>query len=266
MKQFNFGKNWLDFSQKALTAESVQQAQEDFTKLFQGIALQDKTFLDIGFGQGLSVLIAQQHGAQVVGCDINPTCQQALVQSSAYFPDIQLTEIPIFEGSILESTLVEKLLAQNHQQGFDIVHSWGVLHHTGDMQRAIEHAAALVKPEGILVIAIYNRHWSSPIWLAIKWLYSHAPNFLQKVLIYLFYPVIWLAKYLVTGQNPSTMTRGMDFFYNVVDWVGGYPYEYASIEEIKSLMVSLDFKTLKIIPAQVPTGCNEFVFIKKDEK
>ncbi|MDY6993578.1 MAG: class I SAM-dependent methyltransferase, partial [Pseudomonadota bacterium] len=183
---FNFGKNWLAFSQKALTTERVQQAQEDFAQLFEGIALQNKTFLDIGFGQGLSLLIAKQHGAQVVGCDINPTCQQALVQSSTHFPDIQLADILIFEGSILESTLVKQLLAQSHQQGFDIVHSWGVLHHTGNMQRAIEHAAALVKPVGILVVAIYNRHWSSSIWLAIKWLYSHAPNFLQKVLIYLF--------------------------------------------------------------------------------
>ena len=77
-----------------------------------------------------------------------------------------------------------------------------------------------------------------------------------------FYPIIWLAKYLVTGENPKKMTRGMDFFYNVVDWVGGYPYEYASIKEIEELMSQFRFRTIKIIPSQVPTGCNEFVFVK----
>lgn len=81
--QFDFGKNWLDFSKNALTAERVAQAQTDFEKLFQGIDLMGKTFLDIGFGQGLSLLIAKQKGAIVIGCDVNPKCQEALQQTAA---------------------------------------------------------------------------------------------------------------------------------------------------------------------------------------
>jgi hypothetical protein len=54
----------------------------------------------------------------------------------------------------------------------------------------------------------------------------------------------------------------MDFFYNVVDWVGGYPYEYASIDETVELMKSKGFDAVKIVSAKVPTGCNEFVFKK----
>ncbi len=54
----------------------------------------------------------------------------------------------------------------------------------------------------------------------------------------------------------------MDFFYDVVDWIGGYPYEYASISEIDDMLTNLGFKCTKMIPAKLPTGCNEFIFKK----
>jgi 2-polyprenyl-6-hydroxyphenyl methylase/3-demethylubiquinone-9 3-methyltransferase len=52
----------------------------------------------------------------------------------------------------------------------------------------------------------------------------------------------------------------MDFGYDVVDWIGGYPYEYASIDEITGFVTRLGFIDERVIPAQVGTGCNEFVF------
>ena len=73
------------------------------------------------------------------------------------------------------------------------------------------------------------------------------------------YPVIWMAKFIVAGY-PKKKSRGMDFYYDVIDWIGGYPYEYASIEEVDEIMSALGFKKVKLIPANVPTGCNEFVF------
>jgi 2-polyprenyl-3-methyl-5-hydroxy-6-metoxy-1,4-benzoquinol methylase len=260
--QFDFGKNWLNFSKKALTTEKVEQAKQDFEKLFHDIELSGKTFADIGFGQGLSLLIAKQKGATVIGCEINPTCEQALEQTLTYFPEFELTDIAWIKGSILNQDTVEQLLQHSESQRFDVVHSWGVLHHTGKMQKAIKNASSLVKENGYLIISIYNKHWTSPIWLVIKWLYNKLPSFLQKATAYLFYPIIWLAKYLVTGENPTKMNRGMDFFYNVVDWVGGYPYEYASKTEIAHLIEPLGFELIHFVPAQVPTGCNEFVFRK----
>ena len=82
-------------------------------------------------------------------------------------------------------------------------------------------------------------------------------------MIIFFYPGIWIAKLLVTGENPKKQSRGMDFWHDVVDWVGGYPYEYASILEIEDLLGGLGFRCIKKVPAQVPTGCNEFVFRKR---
>jgi 2-polyprenyl-3-methyl-5-hydroxy-6-metoxy-1,4-benzoquinol methylase len=178
--QFDFGKNWLDFSKHALTAEKVEQAKQDFEKLFEKIELNGKNLLDIGFGQGLSLLIAKQKGATVVGCEINPTCEDALKQTLAYFPTIKLTDIPLVKGSILNQDTVEELLQHAENQGFDIVHSWGVLHHTGDMQYALQQTASLVKEGGSLIVSIYNKHWTSPIWLVIKWSYCKLPFWLQK--------------------------------------------------------------------------------------
>jgi 2-polyprenyl-6-hydroxyphenyl methylase/3-demethylubiquinone-9 3-methyltransferase len=61
------------------------------------------------------------------------------------------------------------------------------------------------------------------------------------------------------------MDRGMDFLHDVVDWVGGYPYEYASSEEIRNYVCRQGFICVRMQAAQVPTGCNEFVFQRIDK-
>lgn len=262
IKQFDFGENWQEFSANALTPTRVAQAKSDFKKLTEGLDFAGKRFLDIGFGQGLSLMSAASLGANVMGCDINEKCGVALESNRPHFPEIADTKIPLVIGSILDDACVAALKKTAAAEGFDIVHSWGVLHHTGDMKTAIANAASLVRPGGHFIIALYNRHWTSPIWTAIKWSYVHLPAVLQKLMIKAFIPVIYLAKYAVTGESPKKQSRGMDFYYNVIDWVGGYPYEYASIDQTKALFKEMGFDCLKAIPAEVPTGCNEFVFKK----
>lgn len=259
--QFDFGQNWLEFSLQAITSERIASADREFARLHADVPLKSHSFLEIGFGQGLSLLIAQQKGALVVGCDINPKCAEALAITRRHFPALPV-EPTIVVGSILESAVISRLrtVSPSGDGLYDVVHSWGVLHHTGDMAKAFAHAAALVRPDGHLVVAIYNRHWSSRPWLLIKWLYVHSPGFLRRAMVGLLYPVIYAAKWLVTRRNPSQQQRGMDFFHNVVDWVGGYPYEYASIGEMTALLAPLGFILIKAVPAEVPTGCNEFVF------
>ena len=263
-EQFDFGSNWRAFSRHALTAERVQQAKGDFSDLLGEIQLQNRSFVDIGFGQGLSLLTATAMGARSVGCDINPVCAAVLKENqSRAFPELDTRAIPVVVGSILEESVVAALREQatTEQSGtYDIVHSWGVLHHTGDMETAIRNAASLVGPDGNFIIAIYNRHWSSGPWTVIKRAYVRSPKGSQRLIIGLLWPAIFIAKWLVTGRSPLRQTRGMDFYYNVVDWVGGYPYEYGSIEEIKRRVEALGFATERVIPAEVPTGCNEFVF------
>jgi 2-polyprenyl-6-hydroxyphenyl methylase/3-demethylubiquinone-9 3-methyltransferase len=252
--QFDFGQNWKEFSEKRLSPEKVTQARGHFRELMLGVDLVGRTFLDIGFGQGLSLLLAHQSGAQVTGVDINPKCAEVVTRNKAVVGVVEPIETVV--GSILDTDCLAKLADRR----FDVVHSWGVLHHTGKMYQAIDNACALVADNGHFVLAIYNRHWSSLPWRAIKWLYCVLPAFLQKFMIWFFYPVIMVAKFLATGKNPFSMTRGMDFYYNVIDWVGGYPYEYANISEMEKYLAGRGFRLKKAIPARVPTGCNEFVF------
>ncbi|MDD2902157.1 MAG: class I SAM-dependent methyltransferase [Syntrophales bacterium] len=263
--QFDFGKNWQLFSEHALTPEKVRQARRDFARLLQGIDLKGKSFLDIGFGQGLSLLIATAMDARTVGCDINPTCGEVLeANKRLFFPEVAAAPVPVIIGSILaDAVLADLRRASPEGTGlYDLVHSWGVLHHTGNMELALKNAASLVKPGGYLILALYNRHWTSPLWLGIKYLYHKSPPLLRQGMIHLFYPLIYLAKLVITGENPRKQTRGMDFYYNVVDWVGGYPYEYAPREEIIARLQPLGLEIQRFIPAQVPTGCNEFIFRK----
>jgi len=259
--RFQFGKNWRSFSRTSLDKEKVRQARDAFFELLSPNDLNGKTFLDIGFGQGLALFFAQDAGSRVLGIDIDPDNIEALKATTRFFPEAKLPQVQI--ASIISEDFIQSAAARD---GFDIVHSWGVLHHTGDMQQALRNAIELVKPGGILAIAIYNSHWTSPFWKVIKWIYNSVPELLKKLMVVLIYPVIYAAKWIVTGENPKKKSRGMDFFHDVVDWVGGYPYEYANDEQIRSFVTSRDFEQTKFRPAHVPTGCNEFVFKRSKDR
>lgn len=259
--RFAFGKNWQQYVQHALTEERISQARNAFHALCENIDMQGRAFLDIGFGQGLALFFAQEMRAEVLGIDRDKDAVKALTRTAMLFASQPLPHVQI--ASILDNDFIKTQL-QNRQ--FDIVHSWGTLHHTGNMTQALDNAARLVKKEGYLIISIYNQHWSSPLWRCIKWVYNISPFLVQKALIRGLYPIIYAAKFFVTGKNPKLKTRGMDFFYDVVDWVGGYPYEYASISRIKELVCSKNFVCVRVIPTQVPTGCNQFVFQKQYEE
>ena len=262
--QFDFGSNWKEFSAKALSPEKIQQARNDFQTLMAGINIRGVTLLDIGFGQGLTLLISTELGAITAGCEINPISIEVLEFNKQKFPKIKDCSIPIITGSILDPKIISDLKKVDFLHGnlYDIVHSWGVLHHTGNMWEAIKITSDLVKPNGHFIISIYNRHWTSKIWLLIKWLYNKSPQIIKKLLVYTFFPIIYVAKYIVTGKNPAKSKRGMDFYFDVIDWVGGYPYEYATKDEIAKYVENLGFKCLRCISATVPTGCNQFVFEK----
>lgn len=253
---FSFGKNWHAYSKKALTKKNLDQFSHDFEVLFKDIELKNKRFVDIGFGQGLTILLAAEKGAEVVGIDSDNENLNALVITQQ---KMGITKKPKTEiVSILDDNYVKQF-----KEYFDIVHSWGVLHHTGNMKKGIENACSLVAPGGCFICSIYNRHWSSPAWWLIKYLYNRSPLTLQKLFIGVFYPIIFAAKWFATGRNPLTKERGMDFFYDVIDWVGGYPYEYASEKEIIDLASNMGLCCIRTIPATVPTGCNEFIFEKR---
>lgn len=211
------------------------------------------TVLDVGCGSGIFAIAAHRIGAgRVLGVDINPRSIDASQQNLARLePGAPVT---FCHMSALDRPAMDAL------GQFDLVYAWGSLHHTGSLYAAIINTARLVAPGGTLVLAIYNRHITSPVWRCIKWLYNHVPGLVQRIIALVFAGVIYVAKLAVTRRNPLEKERGMDFWYDVIDWVGGYPYEYASPAEIEAFVQRLGFTLRTLVSAQVPTGCNEFVF------
>ncbi len=251
---FKFGQNWREYALNALNERKVQQARQALVTLLHQDDLSGLSFMDIGCGSGLHSVSAALLGAETVyALDVDMDCVEVTRETVRRFAPPNYP-IHVQQASILDNVM---LLPQT-----DIVYSWGVLHHTGRMYEAIQSAAERVKPGGLFVIAIYNKHVTSTLWWGIKWFYNRAPGVVRRMMYALFYEVIYVAKWLVTRENPLKKERGMDFGYDVVDWIGGYPYEFASIDEIVNYVSKLGFRVERVIPAQVGTGCNEFVFRK----
>jgi len=252
---FNFGANWQQFSQGSLDSLKFEEAFNSLDQLIGHEKIRGSSFLDIGCGSGIFAIAASLAGTRkVIGIDISKESIAVSISNKKRFAD--QNTIDFFHKSIFDNDILQ--LGQ-----FDIVYSWGVLHHTGDMWKSIDIASQLVSPNSLFVIAIYNRHWSCGTWKMIKRFYNTVPAFIQRLMIWIFFVVIATAKLIVTRKNPfKEQKRGMSFYYDVIDWVGGYPYEYADRNEVINHVEKLGFKCIKFVKPVVPTGCNEFVFLR----
>jgi SAM-dependent methyltransferase len=253
MRRFEFGSNWESYSRNALTPARAAQARADFHALLGGIELQNRSFLDVGFGQGLAAALACEAGAQVTAVDIDPNCLAAFRVTREFIPG--RTEPDFVIGSILDPALGSELRAKGP---YDVVHSWGVLHHTGDLWRALDIAATLVRPGGHLLIALYARHWTSPLWKAVKWTYVHVPGFLRRAMIAACRPLMLMRAHQL-GED-GTGARGMEFEHDLVDWIGGHPYEWAARSDVEERLAGHGFRQLRFQPTAGMTGCHEYVF------
>lgn len=255
MRVFDFGSNWEAFSEQRIDEKRVAAAMRSLQSLLGRDNLKGVSFLDVGCGSGLFSIAAHRLGAsQVTGIDINPRC---IAVSECNRHRLAAGATITFETA---SVLSNESLARFGL--FDLVYAWGSLHHTGAMWDAVRNVIARVGDGGTLVLAIYNKHFTSPVWKAIKSLHNQLPRFAQRPMVVVFAGIIYVTKFLVTRQNPLTKERGMDFWYDVVDWVGGYPYEYATAEEVKRFVCDRGLVIRSFVLSQVPTGCNEFVFQK----
>lgn len=248
----------MSYSTRALDQRKITSAREAFRSLTEGIELHNARFLDIGFGQGLALFFAAKSGAEVFGIDVDPVCREAVAETHRFFPAKPLPKIQLV--SVLDDEFVRK---QQDVGGFDVVYSWGALHHTGHMIKAFRNAAAMVKDNGYLIISIYNKHWTSPLWHAVKYVFNRLPSVLQGAMVWSFYPLFYFRALSLARGNDSLALRGMDLRHDARDWLGGYPYEYASPREVQQFFSELGFIPLRCERTRGFTGCNEFVFRKK---
>lgn len=263
--RFQFGKNWKDFLE-ILCEERILLAEKSLKAMLGVDHLKGKSFLDIGSGSGLFSLAARRLGATVHSFDYDPqsvACTQEL-RYRYFHNDLGWT---IEEGSVLNSDYLSKL------GRFDIVYSWGVLHHTGAMWKALGNTAPLVATGGRLFIAIYNDQGrASLIWLQVKKLYNKLPVYLRWLILIPAFIRLWGPTTVrdilhfqpfKTWKNYSNQrSRGMSPWHDVVDWVGGLPFEVASPETIFDLFKAQGFNLDRLKTCAGGHGCNEFVFTR----
>ncbi len=260
-ERFEFGANWARFL-KDLDDVRIREAETTLRNMLDLDRLAGMSFIDVGCGSGLFSLAARRLGARVHSFDYDPksaACARELHQR--YFP--QDTDWIIEEGSVLDPGYLAGL------GQFDIVYSWGVLHHTGHMWPALTNVIPLVKSGGLLFIAIYNDQGvPSRRWTTVKRLYNRFPaRFRFLVLWPAFWHLWWrrLVKDLLFGRpfrswREYKYARGMSPWWDVVDWVGGYPFEVAKPEQIFDFYRKYGFRLERLRTEAGSLGCNEFVF------
>jgi 2-polyprenyl-6-hydroxyphenyl methylase/3-demethylubiquinone-9 3-methyltransferase len=221
--------------------------------------LNGKTFLDVGSGSGLFSLAARNLGAEVTSFDFDEesvACTNEL-RENFHKNDVKWT---VLQGSILDDEFLSTL------GRFDYVYSWGVLHHTGHMWSALDNVVGLVGDGGYLFVALYNhQQFASKYWAFVKKVYNRFP-FTRPfwIFVHFIYPTI--PSVLLKAVQGKKATRGMTVWYDLLDWLGGYPFEVSTPHEIFNFYKSKGFSLCQIRTVGGKHGCNEYVFRLGDSR
>lgn len=252
---FSFGNNWRRFVSN-LSEEQIEAAKANLCEFTGRTTLEGETFLDLGSGSGLSSLVAYQLGVgRILSVDIDPfSVESTQIVRGRFASDADHWEI--VNHSVLDSEYLHSL------GQFSYVYSWGVLHHTGDMWKALDLAKDLVQPGGSLHIALYNWNKHSKKWHALKRVYNRSPRVVQRAML-LSYHARHIVKHLVRFKWPFGKAhqprRGMSIWRDHEDWLGGLPYEYCKPDQVVHALAPHGFQ-LQRLRTVWSHGCNEYLF------
>jgi 2-polyprenyl-3-methyl-5-hydroxy-6-metoxy-1,4-benzoquinol methylase len=273
--KFAFGKNWSHFL-ATIDETRVSAALSSMQSLLSVQELSGRRFLDAGCGSALFSLAAARLGASVVSIDVDSQCVACAHEMKRRFSS-NACDWTIKSGSLLDAEFMKGL------GSFDVVYCWGVAHHTGNMWQALENLLPRVSPSGTIVLAIYNdQQYVSRLWSSIKQIYQRLPAPLKIVWAAAIGLTLFLKRFsitllacllrLITLRNPVTpivnwyneaQGRGMHPWYDLVDWVGGWPFEVAKPEAIFRFMRDRGFELQELVTVS-GHGCNEFVFQRRN--
>jgi SAM-dependent methyltransferase len=258
--RFGFGANWADYVKRHFSDERVEIAKRHLLDVLKLEDLSGRTFLDIGCGSGLHSLAALRAHAQAIvsfDYDRNSVATARKLHQMAGNP----AHWSIMQGSVLD----EQFMATLPQP--DIVYSWGVLHHTGQMWKAIENAAGRLHRNSVFYIALYSSDvFTDPpasYWLDVKRTYNRS-NILKKR--WMDWQYAWnnsIRADVRNRRNPLITireykkSRGMSYWHDVRDWLGGYPMEFAGHRETEAFCRDRGLELLHVRAGEANT---EYVF------
>lgn len=261
--QFGFGENWADYIKKNFSDERVQISLHHLLNFLKLENLNGKTFLDIGCGSGLHSLAAWKAGAErVISFDLDQNSVATAKKLHAFSGSPENWQI--FQGSVLDDKFLETLPKA------DIVYSWGVLHHTGSMWQAVENAARLLHDQSVFYIALYSKDvYVDPpaeYWLDVKRRYNRANPLMKKWMVWDYAWKHTIKKALQKRRHPWKFileykkSRGMSYWHDVKDWLGGYPMDFAGNAE--TVQFAQHRLNLELINIKAGEGNTEYLFRK----
>jgi glycogen(starch) synthase len=124
-------------------------------------ALVGKDVLEAGCGSGIAVQLFAEAGANVTAIDLTDWAVETTRRRLAAFG---------LEGRVLQAD-AENLPFED--DSFDLVFSWGVIHHTSDMDRALAELVRVCRPGGQVVLMVYHRR--SLFFLVYRWFQRFLP-------------------------------------------------------------------------------------------
>ena len=234
--RYGFGRNWEDYIRKHFSEERVDISRKHMLEFLGLENLNGRSFLDVGCGSGLQSLAAFRAGAGKIfsfDYDIHSVRATKMMRKIAGDPkNWQITQ-----GSILDDNFIQGI------ETADIIYSWGVLHHTGDMWKAMDNTAKLAKKNALLYIALYDYdiqvNPTPEFWLDVKKRYNFS-SWLRKRKMEIWY--IWrfmldkkiskLPEVISLAFNYK-QSRGMAMYNNLKDWLGGWPMDFAKRADVR---------------------------------
>ena len=108
-------------------------------------SLEGKDVLEVGCGSGIAVQMFAEAGADVTAVDLTPWAVRTTRARLEAFG---------LGGEVSEADAEDLPFKSD---SFDLVFSWGVIHHSSDMDRALAELVRVARPGAQVVLMVYNR-------------------------------------------------------------------------------------------------------------